>query len=97
MLGRPVARLLVRHDAVHQTGRTRAERLEGPTLVARPGVVDQRIVLLDDVHTTGSTLSAGVRALIETGASIVHVRVLAVVPDEVSTFRADSARRPTTT
>ena len=97
LLGRPKSRQLVRHDSIHQTGRSRSERLDGPSLGARAGASGRRILLLDDVHTTGSTIRAGVGALLGQGAAGVHVRVLAVVPDEITTFRADSARRPTTT
>jgi len=60
-----------------QTGRSREERLRGPQFRARtshPG----RVLVVDDVRTTGATLCAAADALTEAGASEVHGLTLAV-------------------
>ena len=79
----PCRRLLVRRPGPHQTGRSLAERRHGidfaPTRGARLGGV-VAAVLVDDVVTSGSTLSAGARAL--TGLGIT------------ATFGLTAARTP---
>lgn len=63
--GRPVAHSLRReHDGAHQLGAGRDERLRaGRIAVAVVGTPGDRVVLIDDVHTTGATLDACARAL----------------------------------
>lgn len=78
--GVPVRRALgreVRRPAQH--GRTRAERLADAQGRFRVGAVPhgERIVLIDDVVTTGATLRDGVRALRAAGATIGGAIVLA--------------------
>ncbi len=75
-LGVPCRRLLVRVDDGRgpQTGRSWAERLDGPTFVARRTVRGD-ILVIDDVVTTGATLRAAEAALVRAGAR--HVRCLA--------------------
>jgi predicted amidophosphoribosyltransferase len=71
VLGRAVARrlgvracaLLDRRDSHSQTNRDRAQRLDGPELVARSGrsaraVAGAHVVIVDDVVTTGASLGA---------------------------------------
>ena len=71
-LGRPCRRLLARAAGPAQTGRTRAERLDGPHISpvrAAAGLV----LAVDDVVTTGATASAAASALAGAGAAAVWV------------------------
>ncbi len=68
-----------------QVGLTRAQRadnLQGAFKVppgARPQIEGRRILLIDDVLTTGSTANAAARALLRAGASAVDVLTFARV------------------
>jgi len=75
-LGVPARRLLVRIGGAPQTGRTRAQRLHGPTFVA-VGRVPGRVLVVDDVVTTGATLAAARTALLGAGAHRVDAWALA--------------------
>jgi predicted amidophosphoribosyltransferase len=76
-LGVPCRRLLYRSHGSPQTGRSRVERLaaDGPAFRARFARPDVRVLVVDDVFTTGSTLRAAGRALGDAG--VRHVRLVA--------------------
>jgi ComF family protein len=80
----PARRCLVRLPGPAQTGRHRAERFEGPRFDARRGITaaiaGRRVALVDDVATTGATLSRGAQVLRGHGASAVVGVVVARTP-----------------
>ena len=90
-LGVPCRRLLVRSGvSATQTGRSRVERLQGPEFLARPGLEGHRVIVVDDVVTTGATLRAAASALRHAG--VVDPLLYAVASTPAGT--AAVSRRP---
>ena len=78
-LGCPCRRCLRREDGPPQTGRSREVRLLGPRLRA-VGPVAPRVLVIDDVATTGATLASAARALRDAGAIEVWALTAARTP-----------------
>ena len=91
-LGVPVRPLLARPGGPAQTGRARVERVDGVEFVARRSSVagSPRVLVVDDVVTTGATLSAAARALRNAGATNVAAVVAGRTPLKVFTAAADA-------
>jgi ComF family protein len=78
-LGTQARSCLQRSAGPHQTGRSANERVLGPHFSAsRP--VPARVLVVDDVCTTGATLAAAAAALRSGGATEVHGLVVARTP-----------------
>jgi predicted amidophosphoribosyltransferase len=84
-LGLKCRRLLYRDRSAPQTGRNREERLNGPMFRARPLRRPSRVLVIDDVVTTGSTLRAAAHALDLAGATEVCLLAVAATPNERTT------------
>jgi predicted amidophosphoribosyltransferase len=76
----PCHRLLSRGAGPPQTGRSLADRQVGPVMRGIVAVQGLRVLLVDDVVTTGSTMSAAGRALRDAGAARVFGVAAAATP-----------------
>lgn len=72
--GLPLNACLSRRGGGRQVGKRRSERIGHPPVIQARGEVPRSVLLIDDVLTTGSTLSACARALRSSGA----IRVTAI-------------------
>lgn len=88
-LGLPCRPLLRRRPGPGQTGRNAVARYGGPEFAARRRLDGARVLLVDDVVTTGATVSAAARALRSAGAA--EVRVVAAARTPPSRRRVHSA------
>jgi predicted amidophosphoribosyltransferase len=70
----PLEQCLVRRGGRRQVGRSRAERVGHPPRIHALGEVPRSVLLVDDVLTTGATLTACAKALRSAGSA----RVVAV-------------------
>ena len=82
LIARPYSTTLIRiRETESQVGLSRKRRVENlkeAFFVSRPNdVKGQRILLVDDVYTTGTTLKEGAKALIDAGAKEVVVVAIA--------------------
>jgi predicted amidophosphoribosyltransferase len=82
-IGRPVLPVLRRHGLRRQAGRTRAQRKQLPrgSFSARRSVRRHRLLLVDDVCTTGTTLRRAAETLLSAGAESVYLAAVAHAPD----------------
>lgn len=69
-------------SGLHQVPQRRANVLGAYRLVDGAAVKDQRILLLDDIITTGATVSECARMLCQAGAKEVMCAAVAVTPNE---------------
>ena len=72
----PCRKVLVRLSDRPQTGKSRNERLVGPTFFARK-LDAEHVLLIDDVVTTGATLNSASHALNQAGAGLVTCMAVA--------------------
>ena len=79
-LGIPVKNLLRRMTHETQTHRSRQQRLLGPTFRAHAIAAGRKVLVVDDVVTTGATLHAVRRAFRSIGVELVECWAVAATP-----------------
>jgi predicted amidophosphoribosyltransferase len=79
-LGLPCHRLLRRRPGPAQTGQDAASRRFGPRFISSPRSWGHRILIVDDIVTTGATLAAAADALRLAGAIDVSAVAAARTP-----------------
>jgi len=76
-LGVQCVRLLYRAHGTPQTGKSRSERLAGPAFRARRPRNGLKVLVVDDVVTTGATLLTAADALLRAGVAEVELAAAA--------------------
>lgn len=78
------ARPLVRtsNETLHFLGKAERKRLADKLFNIRPGVVPRKVLLVDDILTTGTTLSAAARLLRSAGVKEIYGVVIARQPSD---------------
>jgi ComF family protein len=79
-IGQNAVQLLTRDDGPPQTGRAAAERRAGPRLSGAGSVAGHNVLVVDDVVTTGATLTTAARVLRALGACEVLAATVARTP-----------------
>jgi len=79
-IARDTKQLLTRDNGPPQTGRAAAERRAGPRLYPVGSIAGQNVLVVDDVATTGATLTAAARVLHAVGAREVLTATVARTP-----------------
>jgi predicted amidophosphoribosyltransferase len=82
-LDRPTARLMRRHGLGRQTGRSRAQRraLGRRTFSCSSTIAGKRVLIVDDVVTTGTTLKRAAESALDAGAQLAFCAAVAAAPD----------------